>query len=369
MDNSLPLDLYKYLFALSRFRLHDILNLMTVSKNMYRVSLLEENWYIIMDTKKILYDFIRWIFKSESSKIAYPFSKIQQMHYADYRDIFQFDGLDYTNPLLIIYNTEEDLITFYKYFPNYQYLYVNEINAGKTLDSITLRGICMMYSYFDNQILDENLSMNQRTHTITEIFASNVSTDCNFLIKNYSLLDKLDINYIENIEQLKQLRLKYLCIHEYTNTNSIIENLPETIESLIIMSGWGHDISSFNQLNKLPHLTYLKIGLPFSELSTPLNLNTIYLHLSTNQIFDIKIDIPNIRNIIIDRHISRIEKFHLTSEHAITCRLIGFFGFNLVLVLPKCPEVIYHTKNIINFDHNIFGSVRKFMKADNTLIF
>jgi hypothetical protein len=81
---NLPIDIYKHLFTLKKFRLRHIINFTMVSEQLREISLSEENWFIIMDTKKILYDFVRKIFQSDY--ISYPFRKIRQMHPTDYRD-------------------------------------------------------------------------------------------------------------------------------------------------------------------------------------------------------------------------------------------------------------------------------------------
>jgi hypothetical protein len=56
---NLPSDVYTYIFTLAELTLSDIIKLMTVSKQFQRILLLEENWHVISDTHKILYNFVR----------------------------------------------------------------------------------------------------------------------------------------------------------------------------------------------------------------------------------------------------------------------------------------------------------------------
>jgi hypothetical protein len=110
-------------------------------------------------------------------------------------------------------------------------------------------------------------------HFITEIIAPTVPFDCKFLIKYYPQIEKLDTLKIKNIDCLKQTKLKYLRMHEYVGSDEFICNLPDTIEYLILMDGYGsYKSSSFDQLNKFPHLNYLQIRNPHWELSTTLGM-------------------------------------------------------------------------------------------------
>jgi hypothetical protein len=78
MEHNLLSDIYQHMMTVAQFRLRDIIKLMSVSKNLRRISLLEEIWYVITDTEEILYAFIRKIFQS-TSNISYPYTKIRRM--------------------------------------------------------------------------------------------------------------------------------------------------------------------------------------------------------------------------------------------------------------------------------------------------
>jgi hypothetical protein len=51
-----------------KLRLRQLIRLTVISKQINCILLLEENWYIVMDTKRMLYNFIRRIFKVSSVK-------------------------------------------------------------------------------------------------------------------------------------------------------------------------------------------------------------------------------------------------------------------------------------------------------------
>jgi hypothetical protein len=122
---SLPLDVYQYLPTVGQFRLRDIIKLTSISKDLRKISLLEENWYIITDTKKILYDFIHQIFLSASnisasnisaSNISYPFSKIRRMDNICCDNILNFNGINRPHLLPVIFDKCSDFHKFYECF-------------------------------------------------------------------------------------------------------------------------------------------------------------------------------------------------------------------------------------------------------------
>jgi hypothetical protein len=130
----MPAEIYILIFQWAALRLRDIINLMTVSKHLYRISLLPDNWLIISDTKKILYDFVRRIFKSGS---LYPINKIQMMCTIDYSDLL---------PIMI--TKQEEFTQFYQHFTNYHYLYLTTTVDIKTVrnTNIVFKGI-YIYHY------------------------------------------------------------------------------------------------------------------------------------------------------------------------------------------------------------------------------
>jgi hypothetical protein len=151
----------------------------------------------------------------------------------------------------------------YKYTPNTSASHQNNIVE---YTDVPLRGICM---YSTDFIIRTTLG-----HHITEIFATVGVIDCQTILKHYPHIEKLEARSLNNVWQLKQSKLKYLCINN-NQTGDIIKNLPDTIESFTMKRGW-HTESIFDQLSKFPHLTYLKINLPFSRLTTTLNINTVH---------------------------------------------------------------------------------------------
>jgi hypothetical protein len=343
----LPLDIYRHILSLIQLRLRDIINLSMVSKSLRTLALLEENWYIIMDTKKILYDFVRKIFQSDSG-IAYPFFKIRQMHSTNYRDIFHFDGLDYPDLLRIIPRNQVDLMKFYEYFADYQHSYVNEELSYDSFSPFkkSIHAISGQHIYF---ILGQTAGYN-----VTEIFIPDNHFDC-VVLPYCPQIEKLEVLDIINGEHLKQSKLKYLRINDGTLITTI---LPDAIESLVVMNS-RHKSLIFDQLKDLPHLNYLKINLPFAELTTTLNINTIHFIISCKDQTNITLDIPNVKNIILthDRIICQIKKLHVTAHKAVTCCLVNIYVHDLSLVLPNCPKIITHDDDdraIINYDDNVF---------------
>jgi hypothetical protein len=119
--SSIPPDVFRYIFTKINMHLTVIINLSMVSHQWYQILLSEEYWLIISDTKRMLDKFIHQICHLEA--VSYPVNKIQQMYQTDARNFWG----NYTTLLDI---TCTDLNDFYKYFPNYQYLYVN----GKYID-------------------------------------------------------------------------------------------------------------------------------------------------------------------------------------------------------------------------------------------
>jgi hypothetical protein len=353
---SLPTDIYMHIFTLTHFRLSDMINLTMVSKNLRQISLLETYWYIIRDTKKVLYNFIRKILQSNvsvsvSASVSYPFSKIRQMHSTDFLDkfnldIFGHDGLD------IMINRQTDMINFYKYFTDYQYLHVYR-NGCRTLCDFTtlttLRGI----NIFSGVLSSANLFHQIPTkHTITEILAPNSMFDCNILLY-CPLIEKLEVGCLVDPQYLKRSRLRYLRHVYSTDMDLIISNLPDTIESLVMQT--NHSLATLiDRLAEFKYLTYMKFNLVDHEFSTSLNIDTLHFIFSDSG--NIRLDLPNVKNIIISNDtISRhIENLYLTSQNALTCQIDCTNIDNLITVLPNCLDVS-NSESKIDYDPNIFN--------------
>jgi hypothetical protein len=354
MNSLLPLDIYRYLPTVTHFRLRDIINLMTVSKNLHRVSLLEENWYVIADTKKILYNFIRRIFQSES--VPYPYNKIRRMYTIDYYDEIIYPEIP-GNLLPIIPKRGRDMDKFYKYFTDYQYCHVNyNFNMPDHINKsfVGVYGDIAFYIEFFRTISHQNNILKYTISHITEIFAPSNTIDCVSLVKFFPQIEKLDVYNIQNSHPLKQTKLKYLRISRNVETDEIISYLPNTIESLIILNGKTPSYErSLDQLSKYPCLNYLKINIRTSLLSTPLNINTVHFILDWAGCSAVDLKIPNIKHIIItNRYYNQI---YLTSQCAITCRILNIDRCYLVTVLPKCPEIIFRNDSMgIDFNSEIF---------------
>jgi hypothetical protein len=325
----LPTDIHEYLFSLARFRLRDIINLTVVSKRLRMISLKEQYWHVIIDTRKILYDFVRQVFTSTTS---YPSNRIQQM--------YSIDLFHCTNKILDIYIlNQQNFVKFYNHFPDYQICHIG--HPGLDIDnchgSLKTVHILDLFSHIDViAYLSHNYLVNNCT--ITEIIMRHNTIDCEFLIKNYPHLEKLEIYSLENIKQLKQINLIYLNIGIRTRINEIIPCLPLTIKSLIIQNGDYIPI----MLNQLPHLNYLSIHLTSLELSTTLNVNTIHYVIDRRNI-DVKINIPNVKNIIIVcNYISGISipSLQLVSQNAVTCQIYNIKISNFSSVLPNCPQIM-----------------------------
>jgi hypothetical protein len=329
-----------------KWRLRDIINLMTVSKQLQAISLLEENWHIITDTKNILYDFIRKIYRSTS--ISYPINKIRQIRSTDCID------MNYSELLRVATFDPARLTKFYKYFSNYQSLYFCDTKDITTFcEQHLLTGIYIIFTGYSKEAFELYLNHQKITtaHTITEICAPGDIINCNFLIKYYPHITHLEVDLINNKALLKQTRLKCLRVNGFIMTDELIPHLPDTIESLVITNGL-HTATLFDQLGGLPHLSYLKINLSIQTLSTPIRINTI--HFVITQHHDITIDIPNVQNIIITKmdDACHIKKLHVVSLNAQTCQLLHsdmsnfLFGImDVSIILPKCPKVIIRNNN------------------------
>jgi hypothetical protein len=347
---NLPTDIYRHLFSLTRFRLHDIIMLTMVSKKLRQMALLEENWYTISDTEQILIKFVYHMLQSKSwISHIYPLNKIQQMCTTDYRDKFIFDGLDY--PALFEINgyitPQFDLSKFYKCFTDYQYLYVDRDRRGQLIKSLRenklFRGICNSNyeSPFDNfedcfpytKIIQNN---------ITEIIVSHQTISCRTILKFYPRLEKLTVCNLGHIEQLKRTSLKYLHANRSPHYRKIIKYLPKTIESLTIDTDRSL-LLCFDQLKLLPNLNYLKLNYAPRIISTSLRIKTLHLVIDILDGYrDVQIGIPNVANIIIECRYNEptIEKFSMMSQNAITCQLFNIPVANPSLILPNCSKII-----------------------------
>jgi hypothetical protein len=192
--------------------------------------------------------------------------------------------------LPIVADIPEDIIEFYNHFTDYQYHYMNYDFDIVISSCKILRGI-----YITSPKL---ISFNQNLpcgEYITEIIAPNVIINYDTLITYYPSIEKLEVHMINNLQYLP--RLKYLQINGHVaNTKEMIENLPDTIESLIIAD--GADMSTIHDY-QFPHLSYLKINLPCHTFSTSLNINTIVFLIHCDPDRSVEINIPNVKNIII----------------------------------------------------------------------
>jgi hypothetical protein len=69
---------------------------------------------------------------------------------------------------------------------------------------------------------------------------------------------------------------------------------------------------------------------------------------------DVKIDIPNIKNIIISNNGYVVQKLYLTSLNAITCQFIDIRVVDLILAIPCCSEIIISNSRSKIYNPNIF---------------
>jgi hypothetical protein len=270
MDIPLPSDVLQYLFTLASFQLVDIINLSMVSQQLRRISLSEENWYTISDAVGILTRFMRRIYQSN---ISYPVDKIQQMYQTDIIDWGSVPVL-----LEITFNNQTGFDTFYQHFPNYQYLYANERISIESFGKKSFKNIHMTTHdlgsvYFDHRRFCDILThrdMHCYVNAITEIIATEHMLDCEFLAKYCPQIEKLVIRDLYHVEQLKHVKLKYLCV-TYPQPYEWIKTLPDTIESLIMLCPvkmnkpfYQLDALQYRndlRLNKFPHLKYLRMEL------------------------------------------------------------------------------------------------------------
>jgi hypothetical protein len=254
------------------------------------------------------------------------------------------------NPLFLLTNYPEfldfiprdqaTLTQFYNCFANYQYLYADQKIIAPDYAKRSYKGIHIQHQMFNFNNSKEHMwhDILQNCHNVTEIFSPFGVLDCLFLVEYYPQIEILEVQSVSTVEQLKNMRLKFLRLNGQVNTEEIIQNLPDTIESLIILTG-HHTSAIFDQLIKFPHLNYLKINLFFGTLSTSLNINTIHFILDTYD-YIIRIDIPNIKNIIIthNKFACQEKKLYLKSQNAITCRIYNMFQTLLSLKLPNCSD-------------------------------
>jgi hypothetical protein len=336
---SLTSDVWQYILAITKRRLRDIINLSLVSKNLHRIALLEENWYAISDTNKVLYNFIKHVLHS-ASKISYPIIKIRRME-----RLYNDNILDCPELLRIFPMKRNDFIQFYACFRDYQYLYMDKAVdlTPSDVDTIfhnrSLKGIFFLHCYYLSSIFALNLHTDIiRIYAMTEIFAPNVIINCKSLVTYCPQIEQLKAMEIYNTAYLKQTKLKYLQVARMTDSNGLIQYLPDTIETIIIIDRMHTPSSFFDFLIKFRHLNYLKMQLLFPKLSTTLCINTVHFILRDRPSYTI--DIPNIKHIIIDNSslIYPNLKLHLASLNAITCQLKNNNVRDLRLDLPNCQE-------------------------------
>jgi hypothetical protein len=343
---SLPSDIYVHIFTLANFRLSDIINLTMVSKNLRQISLLEDNWHIIFDTKKVLYNFIRKVFQSGFS-ISYPFNKIQKIR------------TGHTKLLPIKIHQQADIIKFYEHFADYQYLYLSGRGPVNVCDKDSLgelRGsdisLCsiILIGPSGYPFIEPLSEKNMVNYSITEIIVRNCRVECQHILKYFPSLEKLEAGSFRKVEYLKQSRLKHLACYQYTGIYTFTSNLPDTIESLIMPAGQS---MLSDRLNKFQYLTYLKVRLMYVKLSTELRMHTVHFIMSHPDQTDIQLDLPNVENIIFSHDWTEchIENLYLTSN-AVSCQIIDIKISNLFTVLPKCSGVIMKDKS--NYDSDIF---------------
>jgi len=261
-------------------QLSDMINSFTVSKTFRTILLAKECWYVISDHTKILNKFIRRVFKFELNMVPYPINVIQKMHAVDQSEL-----------LRVVPGCQEDLFIFYKYFPCYRYIYFDEnYLAGCCNPELTV-GLYICQSRISIPTLP--------CYTITEIIAPDSTISGNTLIDFYPRLEKLHINMCESIEQLKKTNIKYLHIDATIDIMLLINNLPKTIETLIITNGL-HSSCLFDQLSNFPHLAYLRINLCLPVFITNLKINTLHL-LIPSDLDKIVINVPSITHIIMSQ--------------------------------------------------------------------
>ena len=203
MNPSLSSDTTTCIFQFLRLR--DIIILTIVSKQLRQIALSKKYWYVISDTRKILYDFVRKILQSgipEShisnisniSNVLYPFNKIRKMNSID-------DCHELCSPelLKIFPHSSQDCAKFYEYFANYQYLYVcekNHVNINKSFKGIY---VCQTHLYRKYYVLK---TMLPQINTITEFIAPGHHFDCQTIIEWYPCIEKLNVANITAVELL-----------------------------------------------------------------------------------------------------------------------------------------------------------------------
>jgi hypothetical protein len=359
---NLPLDIFNYLLAMKILRLRTIITLTAVSKKLREIALSEKNWYIILDTKKILYDFVRRILQFKSSA-PYPVNKIQKMKSTDYCDIYKLPYWIHSAPLDIFLNNRRESDNFYSSFTDYQYLYLGnqqgEYFFKKRAKIFT--GVCILHpnditdSYADF-ILDNLTDWNKN---ITEFIAVDTyDFDIEFCVLCHPQIEKINVGHIKRIQYLNQTQLKYLCITGPTKLDTICSELPDTIETLILPQCQYAPIS-LDQLNKFPHLNYLGINVPFAEFSTTLCINTMHLSVTTHSLMRLhNFCLPNIKNIIINFRQAFLfydSGLHLTASNATTCHILNIKKNNLVIASPNCADlIIQHYEPDFNYNPNVF---------------
>jgi hypothetical protein len=345
MNPSLLPDIFHHFFSWIDFRLRDIIILSTVSQQLRRVSLSEEHWYIISDTHRLLYIFVRKMLRLRTTA-SYPLHKIKQMHSTDSLDIFTFD---YKTLLEIVPKDIKYFNRFYNCFTDYQYLY---LQGNIDIKSSNVKNMVGIYGTFGNST---KIGFNKMMYIpeiilnnhITEIFLPYCTCDWDYLIKRYPCLglhlEKLTIGTIYKYDEMVNSNLKYLSTRNYQID---IHKLPVTLESLILHHLYS--ASLFDHLSTLPYLNYLKMNLPFSDCMSTININTVHFIIS-NSHREIIIDMPNVKNIIISYNgidigprIKYIELFtvSISSLHATTCQIFNIKIYNPSFNLPNCSQVV-----------------------------
>jgi hypothetical protein len=367
MSDSLLPDIYKYLFQCARFYLRDILKLMAVSKQLRQISLSEENWYTIIDMAHIMHAFIRHVTQHKiMADIPYPFHRIQRMHFINRHYILFFESAIFYEFCIMWPDHRDKRAKFYECFPDYQYMYVCEKNDIEHFGLKSLKSLYINFSSPQNEILEQNLFHDKIIieHTITRIDALGMTVDCNFLIKNYWKIELLAIDKIYNIEHLYNVKLRFLRINSSIKIDEIIRYLPSTLEMLILPSGQYTTSLALEQLKMLPYLNALEINCPLSEVSLTLDIRYVHFIINFDGKTNIKINVPNVRNIIITFvNFTCPFQLQLTSLNAVSCQIIGADLSNLSLAIPNCINNIPNDKSIIMCDANVFNNYQRIMTS------
>ena len=138
MIETLPAEIYNII--VQKLQLRQMISLIGVSHHIQKLTLMENNWYTISDTRKLLHKFINQVVDYKS--VSYPHYKIESMINNKGPISLPVDEcenesmINNKGPISLPVDEceNEKFYDFYDYFHNYQYLHIGIYFSGSGED-------------------------------------------------------------------------------------------------------------------------------------------------------------------------------------------------------------------------------------------